>query len=335
MAEYTWSFSSLKQYTNCPKQYYEIRVLKNYTVKENEAMMYGKEVHTALENYVKGWESHKQKLFGPYGQPRRPIEEIINGVTSKTWDKTHEELNLDKKKKEYKPLGRNDAGVRLCGLWFNKGFSFEEVREKVFEWNQLNKPPMDDKEVESIVKSMHKKHLKNLEDNPEPKLAKNYQRFKGMVDALINIKGEKICEHEMALTYNKEPCEFHDENRWVRGIADLVIIDGADAYVIDYKTGSNKYPDPKQLKLMAIMMFTHFPEVQKIKAGLLFVMKNSFLTEEYHRKDMDKLWKSFEQPLKRLETSYDTDEWKANPTPLCGWCSVDTCEFYKPRFFPS
>lgn len=223
MAEYTWSFSSLKQYTNCPKQYHEIKVLKNYTVSENQAMLYGKAVHTALEEYVR------------------------DGV----------------------------------------------------------------------------------------ELAKNYQRFKGMVDALIAIPGEKICEHEMALTYSKEPCDFHDENRWVRGIADLVIIDGADAYVVDYKTGNNKYPDPKQLKLMAIMMFTHFPEVQKIKAGLLFVMKNSFLTEEYHRKDMDKLWKSFETPLKRLEMSYDTDEWKANPTPLCGWCSVDSCEFYKPRFFPS
>ena len=50
---YTWSFSSLKQYQNCPKQYHEIRVLKNYTVKENEAMIYGSEVHKALEEYVR------------------------------------------------------------------------------------------------------------------------------------------------------------------------------------------------------------------------------------------------------------------------------------------
>jgi hypothetical protein len=104
--------------------------------------------------------------------------------------------------------------------------------------------------------------------------------------------------------------------------------------IIDYKTGSNKYPDPKQLKLMAIMLFTQMPEVVKIKAGLLFVLKNSFLSEEYHRKDMDKLWQTFEQPLKRLETSYDYDQWVANPSPLCGWCSVDSCEFYKPKTSP-
>jgi len=219
MTDFTWSYSSLKQYQNCPKQYQEMRVLKNYTVTENEAMMYGKEVHSALEDYVK-------------------------------------------------------EGVEL---------------------------------------------------------AKNYQRFKPMVDKLIAIPGDKYPEYEMALTYNKEPCDFKSDNRWVRGIADLVIVDKDYAFIIDYKTGSNKYPDPKQLRLMALMLFTHFPEIQKIKAGLLFVMKNSFLNEEYHRKDMDKSWKMFEQPLKRLETSYDYDTWVPNPTPLCGWCPVKSCEFHKPR----
>ena len=53
MANFTWSYSSLKQYQNCPKQYQEIRVLKNYIIKETEQMKYGTEVHSALEEYVK------------------------------------------------------------------------------------------------------------------------------------------------------------------------------------------------------------------------------------------------------------------------------------------
>jgi len=215
MAVFTWSYSSLKEYQNCPKKYHEIRVLKNYTVKETEQMRYGTEVHKALEDYVR------------------------DGV----------------------------------------------------------------------------------------ELAKNYQRFKPFVDKLISIPGEKYCEYEMALTYNREPCDFKSEDRWVRGIADLVIVDGDYAFIVDYKTGSNKYPDPKQLRLMALMLFTYFPDVKKIKAGLLFVMKNSFVSEEYHRKDMDKSWAMFEQPLKRLETSYDNNKWQANPTPLCRWCPVQSCEF--------
>jgi len=215
MAVFTWSYSSLKEYQNCPKKYHEIRVLKNYTIKETEQMRYGTEVHKALEDYVR------------------------DGV----------------------------------------------------------------------------------------ELAKNYQRFKPFVDKLISIPGEKYCEYEMALTYNREPCDFKSEDRWVRGIADLVIVDGDYAFIIDYKTGSNKYPDPKQLRLMALMLFTYFPDVKKIKAGLLFVMHNSFISEEYHRKDMDKSWAMFEQPLKRLETSYDNNKWQANPTPLCKWCPVESCEF--------
>ena len=217
MAEYTWSYSALKQYTNCPKQYQEMRVLKNYTVKETEAIIYGKAVHEALELYVK----------------------------------------------ENKPL------------------------------------------------------------------PKNYLRFKPMVDTLLKIEGDKYPEYEMALTHSKEPCDFHSDDRWVRGIADLVIVDGDTAYVVDYKTGSNRYPYPKQLRLMSLMMFTHFPDIQRVKGGLLFVMKNSFITEEYLRKDMDKSWGMFEQSLKRLDTSYENDTWQANPTPLCKWCSVVTCDFNK------
>ena len=185
------------------------------------------------------------------------------------------------------------------------------------------------KETEAIIygKAVHEALELYVKDGKP--LPKNYLRFKPMVDTLINIKGDKYTEYEMALTHSKEPCDFDSEDRWVRGIADLVIVDGDTAYVVDYKTGSNRYPDPKQLRLMSLMMFTHFPDIQRVKGGLLFVMKNSFITEEYLRKDMDKSWGMFEQSLKRLETSYENDTWQANPTPLCKWCSVVTCDFNK------
>lgn len=216
---YTWSFSSLKDFVNCPKQYHEVKVLKQFTKKVTHQMLYGTEVHKALEDYVRD------------GTP----------------------------------------------------------------------------------------------------LAKNYERFKPVLDELIDIPGIKYPEHEMGLYRDKTACGFDDENRWVRGIVDLLIVDGKYAYIIDYKTGSNKYPDPKQLKLMALMTFAHFPEVNHIKAGLLFVMHNSFMDEEYHREDVPKLWKFFEADLARLDLSYNNEVWQPNPTPLCGWCPVNTCPHYKER----
>ena len=216
---FTWSFSSLKEYVNCPRQYQELKILKRYEKKATEQMLYGTVVHKACEDYVA----------------------------------------------EGKPL------------------------------------------------------------------EKNYLRFKPVLDSLIAIPGTKYPEYQMALTADKEPCEFGDAGRWVRGIVDLLIVDGDHAFIVDYKTGSNRYPDPKQLKLMALMTFAHFPQVNKIKAGLLFVMHESFMDEEYTRDQIPKLWKYFESDLERLNHSYENDVWQANPTPLCGWCPVKACEFHKER----
>ena len=47
-----WSFSGLKDFVNCPKQYNEVKVLRNFTKKVTQQMLYGTEVHKALEDYT-------------------------------------------------------------------------------------------------------------------------------------------------------------------------------------------------------------------------------------------------------------------------------------------
>jgi hypothetical protein len=158
-------------------------------------------------------------------------------------------------------------------------------------------------------------------------LPHNYKRFAALVDPLLEIEGVKYPEYKMALDGNKVPCEFFSKDYWVRGIVDLLIISGDTAFIVDYKTGSDKYPDMKQLKLMALMTFIHFPEVKTVRAGLLFILHNNFMPEEYEREDMDKLWGAFTPDLERLRLSYENDAWQANPTPLCRWCPVASCEF--------
>lgn len=212
-----WSFSGLKDFKNCPKQYHEVKILQNFKKSTTHQMLYGTEVHKALEDYVR------------------------DGVP----------------------------------------------------------------------------------------LAQNYKRFKPVADALLDIPGTRYPEYKMALTYERLPCDFDAPEYWVRGIVDLLIIEGDTAHIVDYKTGSAKYPDPNQLKLMAAMTFAHFPEVNFIKAGLIFVLHEVFIDEQYHRKDIAKLWRPFEHTLTLLQASHETGNFVANPTPLCGWCPVDTCTFHK------
>ena len=210
-----WSFSSLKDYVTCPKQYYEVKVAKNFKKHPTQQMLYGLTVHKALEDYVTD-----------------------------------------------------------------------------------NKP-----------------------------LEKNYERYQPMLDALLEIEGERYPEYRMAFNMDLEPCKFGADDYWVRGIVDLLVVGGDTAHIVDYKTGSAKYPDVKQLKLMSLMTYAHFPTVQNIKAGLLFVAHNVFINEEYTRDQSEELWKDFIPDLERLKMSYDNDRWPENPTPLCGWCPVTTCEF--------
>lgn len=210
-----WSFSGLKDYINCPRQYSEVKLNKRYVKTTSVQMEYGSEVHKALEEYAR--------------------------------------------------------------------------------------------------------------DNIP--LAKNYRRFKPAVDSLLAISGDKYIEHKMALTENKVPCGFDDEDYWVRGIVDFMVVDNDNAFIVDYKTGSNKYPDPKQLKLMALMTFSHFPQVKHIKAALMFLANNSFLPEEYTRDDISFLWSAFTNDLIRLQNSADTNYWPPISTPLCRWCPVKSCEF--------
>jgi CRISPR/Cas system-associated exonuclease Cas4 (RecB family) len=214
-----WSYSGLKDYVNCPRQYYEVKVAKNFTKRPTQQMLYGTAVHKALEDYVG----------------------------------------------EGKPL------------------------------------------------------------------EKNYERYQPMLDALLTIEGERLPEYRMAINTELEPCTWGAEDYWVRGIVDLLVLGGDTAYIVDYKTGSAKYPDVNQLKLMSLMTYAHFPNVEHIKAGLLFVAHNTFINEVYHRDQSEDLWKDVLPDLERLKLSYDNDKWPENPTPLCGWCPVTSCQFHKVR----
>jgi hypothetical protein len=158
-------------------------------------------------------------------------------------------------------------------------------------------------------------------------LPRNYSRHKATVDALLAIEGLKFFEHEMALRIDYTPCDFHAPDRWVRGIADLLVVNDDIAYVIDYKTGKDKYADTSQLKLMALMVFHHFPDVKSVKGGLLFVGCNTFIDAFYTRDKIDTYWDSFWKDLRRIEMSTETGNWLKRPSGLCRYCPVVTCEF--------
>lgn len=213
--KYTWSYSSISLFQQCPQKYYRMRVVKDIVEPPQEHLLYGTAVHKAAEEYVRD------------GTP---------------------------------------------------------IPEK-------------------------------------------YAFIQPQLDALIKIKGDKHCEYEMGLTKNLEPCGFKDENVWWRGIADLIIINGDKCYLVDYKTSkSSKYADTKQLELLSLAIFKHFPQVKKIKAGLLFLVVNDFVTREYEGESMGSAWIQWVDATNTLEVCMNLNVWNPKPNFTCkSWCPVTDC----------
>ena len=149
-----------------------------------------------------------------------------------------------------------------------------------------------------------------------------------VLDVLREIPGTKHCEYKMGLTQDLEACGFFDKDVWFRGVADLVIINDNVAHIIDYKTGkSAQYADTKQLELMALCVFKHFPHVERVKAGLAFVVSEEFVKANYIKYEASDKWVIWIQETDKLEAAHENNVWNAKPNFTCKkFCPVKDCE---------
>ena len=155
------------------------------------------------------------------------------------------------------------------------------------------------------------------------------------VEPLAKKKGTKHTELKLGVKRGLtgyEPCGFFAKDVWYRGIADLFIVNGTKAWLVDYKTGKNaKYADIKQLDLLAGAMFVHYPEVEIINSALLYVVSHEMPRKIHHRQHLDTYMGVFDTQLDRLEAAKENGVWNANSSGLCGWCPVESCEHWRQR----
>ena len=212
---YSWSYSSLDLFIQCPHKYYRLKVKKDIKEPTSDHLVYGLDVHKAAEDYIK----------------------------------------------EGKPIPEKFAFI------------------------------------------------------------------KPLLDRLNAYEGKKLCEYRMGLTRNLEPCGFFDKGVWWRGVADLIILNGDSAKIVDYKTGkSSKHADTKQLEILSLAVFKHFPQVKRVKGGLLFVVANEFVKGDFDAEKSDIYWQRWLTNTGQLEKAFEFDVWNARPNFTCKkWCPVKDC----------
>lgn len=213
--------------------------------------------------------------------------------------------------------------------WSHSGLKdFESCARKYYEVKVLKKYPREDTPQTLYGTKLHLQAELFVKDNRP--LDADFKFLQPTLDSLVAMPGDKYPELEMALTHGLQVCDFNAPDYWVRGIADLVIVneDNYTARIFDYKSGSAKYPDTGQLELMALMLFKHFPNIRSVSSGLLFVLKDTVVKHKLDRDEEHKLWWAYRERVARIEKAHHTGVWNPTPSGLCKkHCPVTDCPY--------
>ena len=203
---------------------------------------------------------------------------------------------------------------------------YENCPKKYAEVRVYKNYPRQETEATIYGKELHKAAEEFIRDGKE--LPGQFAFMREVLESLKRKPGRKFCEIELAMTADQKPCDFKDENAWARGIADLLILDddSLTAYVFDYKSGGDKYPDRDQLRLLALLVYVNHPHIRLVKGGLLFVVKGTAIKCKVELEDIQPIVWDYRERVGRLLQAYETDVWNPKPSGLCKrYCPVTTC----------
>lgn len=226
MKPFAWSHSALSAFDTCPRQYEEVKVLRNYQDQSNPAALWGDEFHKAAEKYIE----------------------------------------------------------TKCGLGVAT-------------------------------------------------LPANMLMYEDYLLPFVTRPGKTLAEQKYALTLQLAPCDFYAKNVWLRGIVDVLTIDGHVAHVDDHKTGKNRKKDMQQLIIFALLVFYHNPEVDTCHTAFHWLQHGFSETakdrETFYRHQIPQLWESLLPKLERFKAAFHHGVFPPKPSGLCRkYCVVKTCEYF-------
>lgn len=154
------------------------------------------------------------------------------------------------------------------------------------------------------------------------------QKWEPLVAKLLARKGKVIAEQQLCLNEQLVATDWFGSDAWCRGIVDFMLIDGSKAMALDWKTGKVKN-NHDQLMLFAALIFHHYPEVDVVHTGYVWLAQgNKITTNKFRRSELSDIWEDLLPRVRRLELAFEKSKWEKKPSGLCrAWCPVHDCEF--------
>lgn len=118
---------------------------------------------------------------------------------------------------------------------------------------------------------------------------------------------------------------------WLRGRADVVVINKTTAFFNDWKVTNNpRYSTKFELEVHAMLLHAAHPYLTAIKGTYTFLKQNE-LSQVYDLSDTAATWRKVNEIVKNIERDRSRGEFEKRQGPLCSWCDVKSCEFRRER----
>ena len=131
-------------------------------------------------------------------------------------------------------------------------------------------------------------------------------------------------EPHYAIDISGTACDPEGPSAWAHGYIDVLAVNGAHAWIGDYKTGKSAYPSG-QLKLYSAFLFAAQPQVQTINAGYFRLQHKRVDNSLYSRSDIPALLQPYAAKYARLTRAVAENNFPAIPGRLCRFCDVTDC----------
>lgn len=172
------------------------------------------------------------------------------------------------------------------------------------------------------------KHFENRLKQRNP-LPLGFTQYEPLLAKIVNAPGELSTEGKLALTNDFQPSPYFGKRVWFRTVVDAVKVNKSVASIFDWKNGKPK-ADLTQLQLMAVTVFAHQPEVERIRAGLIFVTHDHVETAEFVRGDQMEIWSEILPRVRVMQRAVLKQDFQPKPSGLCrNYCGVQSCPFWR------
>lgn len=214
---------------------------------------------------------------------------------------------------------------------YSAGKQYDQCPHRFHQDRVLRRFPFVQSEEAAEGDRIHDALAKNIGEGVA--LPKKYRWLRKIATAATQRPGQNLVEQKWGLTKRFTPTGYYGADVYYRYRNDYVNIcpDGTTAALLDWKTGSDKYPDEDQLVEGAVTLMSHYPKIEVVAAALVFTKTTKFLPSTYSRNHLDDYVETMASKYAEIDAALAAEEYPKKPGPLCPWCPVTECEFWRPK----